>query len=89
MNTLKRIEGNTANLITLVNLIQTSNDKQDEVLEIITDLFALAKEIEEEEVKTNYRKVMDKINSFTGDIETMMTLSTFGMMIYQAVTVGA
>lgn len=75
---LKNIEANTANLTTLVNLISSNNDKQDEIINIITELFSLAKETDKDEALSKYRKVMKKINEFSGDADTLLKLSSYG-----------
>ena len=75
---LKNIEVNTANLTTIVNLISTNNDKQDEIINIITDLFSLAKETDKDEALSKYRKVMKTINEFSGDADTLLKLSSYG-----------
>lgn len=75
---LKNIEVNTANLTTLVNLISSNNDKQDEIINIITELFSLAKETDKDEALSKYRKVMKKINEFSGDADTLLKLSSYG-----------
>lgn len=89
LNTLRQIEGNTANLTTLVNLIQTSNDNQGEILELISELLALAKEKDPEVVDSKYRKIMNKITTFTEDVNTMTTLISFGTMIINILKSGA
>ena len=75
---LKNIEVNTANLTTIVNLISTNNDKQDEIINIITDLFSLAKETDKDVALSKYRNVMKTINEFSGDADTLLKLSSYG-----------
>lgn len=82
LETLKKIEGNTANLKTIVDLIQSSNETQSEVLVIINELLALAKEKDIEVVDSKYRIIMNKITTFTNDVNTITALSNFGITIF-------
>ena len=82
LNTLKQIEGNTANLITLINLIESSKDQQGEIIEIVAELLALAKEKDKVIVEGKYRKIMNKITTFTEDVETMATLVALGTTVF-------
>lgn len=81
LNLLKSIETNTANLATLVDLISSNNEKQDEIISIITDLFNIAKETNKEEALSKYRKVMNRINDFAGDADLLIKLSNYGASI--------
>lgn len=81
LNTLKQIEGNTANLTKLVNLIQASNHNQGEIIELVSELLALAKEKELEVVNSKYREIMNRITTFTNDAQTIATLTGFATMI--------
>ncbi len=82
LNTLKNIEMNMANLASILNLIREGNEKQNEIYEIIVELLALAKETNKQEIESKYRKIMNKITSFTDDIETMTTLATFAATVF-------
>lgn len=82
LDTLKNIESNTANLTTIVNLIHNNNEKQNEIVEIITELLNLAKENNKAETESKFRKIMNKITTFTEDIETIVTLMSFAMTVY-------
>lgn len=89
LNTLKQIEGNTANLTAIINLIQKGNKNQEEIYNIIAGLLALAKEKDKEVVESKYRKIMNKITSFTDDVEAITTLTNFGIMIFNILKAGA
>lgn len=89
LDTLKQIEGNTANLTTLVNLIQTSSDNQGEIIDIIAELLALAKEKDPGVISSRYKEIMNKITTFTEDVNTMTTLLGFGTIVLNILKSGA
>ena len=78
---LKNIEINTANLSTLVDLISSSNDRQDEIISIITELLSVAKETDKEKALSKYRRIMNKINEFSGDADLLIKLSSWGTLM--------
>lgn len=53
---LQSINENTANLSMLVELINQSNDKQDELIEIMAEILAIAKAKNEEEAESKLKK---------------------------------
>jgi hypothetical protein len=79
---LKSIDQNTAYLAVLVDLIHTTNENQNEIIEIIKEFFEIAKVKENPaEARTLYRQVMDKLHTVTDDGETIIKLVQFGSMI--------
>lgn len=89
LNTLRQIEGNTANLTTIIKLIEDNNEIQGETYEIITELLALAMEKDKKVVEIKYRSIMNKITEFTEDVETITKLSGFAIAIYNILLIGA
>lgn len=89
LNALRQIEGNTANLTTIIKLIEDNNEIQGETYEIITELLALAMEKDKKVVEIKYRSIMNKITEFTEDIETITKLSGFAIAIYNILSIGA
>lgn len=82
LDILRNIEKNTAGLTEIISLIQESNENQQEVYSIITELLALAKESDGKELESKYRKVMKRISEFSGDVLTMQNLMNVGLTIY-------
>lgn len=89
LNTLRQIEGNTANLTTIIKLIEDNNEIQDETYEIITELLALTMEKDKKVVDIKYRSIMNKITEFTEDVEIITKLSGFAIAIYNILSIGA
>ncbi|MFU0784287.1 hypothetical protein [Clostridium sp.] len=86
LHTLKKIEGNTANLTILLKLIQSSNDKQGEIIEIVSELLALAKEEDKEVIESRYRKIMNKIPCLIKDVNTIETLTSLATSVLHILT---
>lgn len=89
LNALRQIEENTANLTTIIKLIEDNNEIQGETYEIITELLALAMEKDKKVVEIKYRSIMNKITEFTEDVETITKLSGFAIAIYNILSIGA
>ncbi len=85
IDTLKQIQNNTANLTTIVTLINKSNENQDELIEVITELLSIAKETNKKEAESKYRQILNKISKFNGDIKTIQTLTTLANAIITAI----
>lgn len=86
LNALNRIIDNTANLTAVVQLLHENNEKQDEIFEIITDIMSIAKEKTKQDAETVYRRVLNRINSFTGDIETITKLLGYATTAYTVIS---
>ncbi len=82
---LQSINANTANLYTLVDLISKSNDKQDEMLELISEILAIAKAREKKEAESIFKKVMTKINDSVETADSMIKLVGWATAIYNVV----
>lgn len=82
LNTLIKIENNTANLTALIELIKDNNERQEEILNVIMDLLSVAKETNKENAQNKYRKIMNKISDFSNDFETFMKLTTFATTVH-------
>ncbi len=78
LEVLKRIEMNTAYLKDVVDLLNTNNDHQQELNEMVQDILNIAKTPDKKEAQTRYRSVMKKI----GDFGTIAT-STFASTVLQ------
>ncbi|TWL35529.1 hypothetical protein CHCC15292_2122 [Bacillus licheniformis] len=79
---LAGIEKNTAVLQEISFLLRNSNDKQEEILKLITEMFEVLKSNTKEEVTSKFRNILDKINQFSDDVQTWQSLYTLGSTIY-------
>lgn len=86
LEVLKRIEMNTAYLKDIVDLLNTSNDHQQEINEMVQDILGIAKAPDKKEAQTRYRSVMKKIGDF-GTITTstlnILKLSSLASTVLQ------
>ncbi len=82
---LKSINQNTANLYTLVDLISKSNEQQDEVIEIVSEILAIAKAKEKKEAESLLKKAMTKINDSVKTADSIVKLVGWATTIYNMV----
>ncbi len=82
---LKSINQNTANLYTLVDLISKSNEKQDEMLELITEILTIAKAKEKREAESIFKKVVTKITDTVEAADSVIKLIGWATAIYNMV----
>jgi hypothetical protein len=85
INLLRSIELNTANLAMIVDLINKNNENQDEIIGILSEVLEIAKAKNREEADNSYRKIMQKISTFTKDVETIQKISIFACTMYTLV----
>lgn len=64
LEVLKKIEMNTAYLKDIVELLDTSNEHQKELSDMVHSILSIAKSPDKEEAQTRYRSVMQKIGDF-------------------------
>lgn len=82
---LQSINENTANLYTLVDLISKSNEKQDEVLSLISEILTIAKAKEKREAESIFKSVMTKINDTVETADSTIKLVGWATAIYNMV----
>ncbi|MCY9148810.1 hypothetical protein [Bacillus haynesii] len=82
---LASIEKNTAVLQEITFLLRTSNDKQEETFKLIVEMLEILKSNNKDEAISRYRKVMDKINRFSDDTQTIQSLYSLGGSILNVV----
>lgn len=82
---LQSINENTANLYTMVELISQSNDKQDELISLMTEVLSLAKAKSKEEADTLFKKIMSKINDTADSVESMIKIVGWATTVYNMV----
>lgn len=85
LNVLLGIEKNTGNLSEIMQLIRDGQDKQDEIISLITSALEIVKAHNEEEAESKYRNAMNKIARFTGDIEVIQKITMMATVAYQFV----
>ena len=82
---LKSINQNTANLYTLVDLISKSNEQQDEVIGIVSEILTIAKAKEKKEAESLFKKVTSKINDSVETADSAIKLFGWATTIYNMV----
>lgn len=85
LEVLQAISENTANLYTMVELISRSNDKQDELISLITEVLSLAKAKSKEEADTMFKKIMGKINDTTDSVDSIIKIVGWATTVYNMV----
>ena len=85
LEVLQSINENTANLYTMVELISRSNDKQDALISLITEVFSLAKAKSKEEADTLFKKIMDKINDTADSVDSIIKIVGWATTVYNMV----
>ena len=84
---LQSISENTANLYTIVDLINKSKERQDELLDILSEILAIAKAKEKNEAETLFKRVMTKINESVKTADSIVKLVGWATTIYNMVVV--
>lgn len=85
LEVLQSINENTANLYTMVELINKNNEKQDELIELFTEILSLAKVKSKADADTLFKKIMGKINDTTDNVDTMIKLVGWATAVYNMV----
>lgn len=84
VNALQGIEKNTALLTEMTILLQKSNDKQDEMFQLMIEILGIMKSSNEEEAESKFTTVMKKITTFTENASTMQSLISMAQTVYNA-----
>lgn len=79
---LKDIEANTAYLKDMVEVMNSSNEKQDEMLAIYKEILSIITAKDKKEADSIYRRLMNKINEVTNDADNVAKLTTFAVTIF-------
>ena len=85
LEVLQSINENTANLYTMVELINQNNEKQDELLALMTEILSLAKAKSKADAQTLFKKIMGKINDTTDNVDTMIKIVGWATAVYNMV----
>ena len=68
-----------------MDLIAKSNEKQDVILEVISDILTIAKAKDSKEAESIFKKVVGKINDSVDTIDSMIKLLGWAATIYNIV----
>ena len=63
-------------------MLEENTKDQKAIIEIINDFNTLATISNREEKQNFYRKIIDKINTTISEVETLNTLMSYGLIIY-------
>lgn len=85
LEVLQSINENTANLYTMVELISQSNEKQDELISLLSEILALAKAKSKGEAESLFKKIMGKINDTADNADTMIKIVGWATAVYNMV----
>ena len=85
LEVLQSINENTANLYTMVELINQNNEKQDELIALMTEILSLAKAKNKSEADSLFKKIMGKINDTADSVETMIKIVGWATTVYNMV----
>lgn len=82
---LQSIEENTASIYTLVDLISKANEKQDEMLGILSEILSIAKAKSKEEADSRYKAIMSRISTSVDNVEAMIKVAGWASAVYRVV----
>lgn len=86
LEVLKKIEMNTAYLKNIVELLNSDNEHQKELNEMVEKILDIAKSPDKEEAQNRYRSVMSKIGDFatiTSSALNIVKLTSLATMVLQ------
>lgn len=87
LQTLQGIESNTASIVSIIDLLQYNNDKQDEIIILLTDILNVGTAVTQKEAETRYKKALKKINDLGGSVRSIQTLVGVLTTVYNAVII--
>ena len=85
LEVLQSINENTANLYSIVELINQNADKQDELIALLSEVLSLAKAKSKKEADNLFKKIMGKINDTTENVDSMIKIVGWATTIYNMV----
>jgi len=85
LEVLQSINENTANLYTMVELINQNNEKQDELIALMTEVLSLAKAKNKAEADSLFKKIMEKINNTADSVDSMIKITGWATTVYNMV----
>lgn len=85
LEVLQSINENTANLYSIVELINKSTDKQDDLIALLSEVLSLAKAKSKKEADNLFKKIMEKINDTTDNVDSMIKIAGWATTIYNMI----
>lgn len=85
LEVLQSINENTANLYTMVELINQNNEKQDELIALMAEILSLAKAKSKAEAESLFKKIMGKITDTADNVDTMIKIIGWATAVYHMV----
>mgnify|MGYP003318166587 CR=1 FL=1 len=79
---LQRSETGKQQIKPILKMLEENTKDQKAIIEIINDFNTLATISNREEKQNFYRKIIDKINTTISEVETLNTLMSYGLIIY-------
>ena len=83
---LQSINENTANLYTLVELINQNGEKQDELIALMTEILSMAKAKTKADAESRFKKIMGKITDATENVEAIIKMAGWATTVYNIVS---
>lgn len=83
---LQSINQNTANLYTLVDLINKNNENQEELLAICSSILDIATAKSKDEAESKFTKAMSKINDTVKSADSMVKIIGWATTVYNMVS---
>lgn len=78
---LQQIASNTKPLSDMLSLIQHSNDKQDEIFELLVEMLAISKSTNKKEAEGAFKTVMNKAIKLGSDYDSITKLGAIGTLL--------
>lgn len=85
LNALQGIEENTGGITEIVKLIHVSNEKQDQVIELLSEIMSISTAKTKEEAQSKFTKALGKINNLGTTVESIQTLVGLLNTVYNTV----
>lgn len=85
LNALQGIEKNTGGIAEIVKLVHLSNEKQDQVIELLTEIMSISAAKTKEEAQNKFSKALSKINNLGTTVESIQTLVGLLNTVYNTV----
>ena len=83
---LKSINQNTAVLSSIVEMIHSSNEKQDEMIELISEILGIARAKDQSEADSLFEKVSKKIRDLADTGEAVAKIFEFAVVVFNIIS---
>lgn len=68
-----------------MDLISKANEKQDEILGILSEILSIAKAKSKEEADSRYKAIMSRISTSVDNVEAMIKVAGWASAVYRVV----